>query len=324
MLDCQRVNQPRDLLREVVRSTLQAYERFARIRGLAESFVRALGEKVGSALQRIEELGAKVGKISRVYIQLREAEVDPHELISSSFEFLEGFAREKGLTLVVLLDEAQKLRTLGSEVFDLLKSEMDQVQEVRYIFSGSSLSLLQQVFLEPNAPLYLRTKRILLKPLGEDVAGKYLAERLRFAGKKISKDALDRILELTRGMPFYVQWLGHTCYWHSVVAEQEEIGLAMVNQAYADALEEFGLEFEARFESGFSPNQRSILRAMADEGGGWVRLFQIGWRMHKPLNLLGKDMRIMVGSMTLERGGKGEYRIVDPLYEGWLSATPLP
>lgn len=47
----------------------------------------------------------------------------------------------------------------------MLKNHMDNQPNARYILSGSSVSLLHDVFLKPDSPLYLIAARIQLEPI---------------------------------------------------------------------------------------------------------------------------------------------------------------
>jgi len=309
-----------DFSRLVTEKVLESYQRKRRVKGLLEIFKRALKESILEVLKSVQKIGGSFAGVVEVYISFRENKIKERELAVKTFNFLEKFSKEKKLNMVILLDEFQKVADFNNKIFALLKSRIDNVKNVRYIFSGSSLSVLQKVFLKPKSALYMMATKKYLKPVEDEHVKKFILQRLKGVGMKIDPDALDEICNLVKGMPFYFQKLADMSYYKALLKEEDgnRIDKKNVAEAFKDMMNEFDSEFEFRFTSSFSPRHQAILKAIA-KGGDEIRVSEIAKELRLLVNELGKDMKLLCDSLTTKRINRGKYDIVDKVFKRWLA-----
>jgi AAA+ ATPase superfamily predicted ATPase len=193
---------------------------------------------------------------------------------------------------------------------------MDSQPNVRYIFSGSSISLLHEVFLKPDSPLYLMAAKIQLNPIKKEDISFYIRSRLEICKIEISDAALNKIYEYTAGFPFYFQKLGFILYQTAVLENRSSVNAGDVDIAFSTMLNEFDGEFEARYSSKFSRQQQDILKYLSAEK--LRRLSEISSDMQTPASSLTTSMRDLYYTMTVEKPKKGTYGILDNVFRLWV------
>jgi AAA+ ATPase superfamily predicted ATPase len=270
-----------------------------------------------NSMKAIEKIGGSVGNIMEGYISFRENELDEHDLARKTFEFLAEFSKERNIKIIVIFDEFQRTADFNGYLFNLLKSKSDRINNVRYVFSGSSLSVLQKVFLLPDSPLYLMTTRILIGPIEDNEIKEFISKRLKEFKMTIDESALNSICELTSGIPFYFQKLGDICYRNAILDKNNHIIRKDVNLGFNEMLKEFESEFEMRFEHRFSTKQQRILKVLSSQKT--MRVSEIANSLGLSVNELGKDMKLLRDSLTVRRIERGVYQIVDGVFGAWLS-----
>ncbi|MDO9516934.1 MAG: hypothetical protein Q7J10_02685, partial [Methanosarcinaceae archaeon] len=200
--------------------------------------------------------------------------------------------------------------------FNVLKSRMDSQPNVRYIFSGSSISLLHDVFLKPDSPLYLMAAKMQLKPIKKEYVGKYIKQRLGTQNIQISDQALDDIYTVTGGFPFYFQKLGFMVYQDAILENKEKIENTDVDANFCAMLAEFDSEFESRYSDKFSEQQKKILKHLSIEK--FRRLSHIAKDTQTPASSLTSSMSDLQNTMTIEKSKDGAYGIIDNVFRIWL------
>lgn len=316
-LNCMEVTTYLELLKLVTESLLASYEKRHKAKGFVEIFKRSFTDSIVNAMKSIEKVGGSVKNVMEGYISFRERQIDEHELARKTFDFLIEFAEEKDVKIVVIFDEFQRTADFDGYLFNLLKSKSDSSKYVRYIFSGSSLSILQKVFLQPNSPLYLMTTRINIGPIECKEIKKFISNRLGKFNMKMDDNALESICKLTSGIPFYFQKLGDICYRSAALKNKIKITKGDVIQGFNDILTEFDSEFEMRFEHSFSNRQQRIIRVLSEKDS--MRVSEIADALDLSVNELGKDMRLLRDSLTIKRIERGRYELGDGVFKEWLS-----
>ncbi|MEA1984605.1 MAG: ATP-binding protein, partial [Euryarchaeota archaeon] len=178
LINCREMASISDFFRITTKLLLEAYEEQHKIEGIAKKFTQVFKGKITTAYGSLSEIGGSIEHIGGIYLKFRDDEFNEQDLIAETFEFIDHFSKEKHLSIVLCFDEFQELRKFNGGIFNVLKSRMDSQPNVRYIFSGSSISLLHDVFLKPDSPLYLMASKMQLEPIKEEYVGKYIRQRL--------------------------------------------------------------------------------------------------------------------------------------------------
>ena len=316
LINCREMVSISDFFRITTKLLLEAYEEKHKIKGISKKFAQIFKGKITAAYGSLSEIGGSIEHVGGIYLKFRDDELNEQDLIAETFEFIDHFSKEKQLPIVLCFDEFQELRKFNGSIFNVLKSRMDSQPNVRYIFSGSSISLLHDVFLKPDSPLYLMAAKMQLEPIKEEYIGKYIRQRLGIQNIQISDQALDNIYTVTGGFPFYFQKLGFMVYQDAVLENKEKIESTDVDANFCAMLAEFDSEFESRYIDKFSEQQKKILKHLSKEK--FRRFSHIAKDMQTPASSLTSSMSDLQNTMTIEKSKDGVYRIIDNVFRIWL------
>jgi len=315
-VNCREITSAEDFHRAAVSALLEAFERKRRVAGLLEAVRATVKEGVLTALRRVEEIGGSVSDVGRIYLRFREHEVDAQELLRAAFRFFAAFCIEKEVRAVFVMDEFQEVASFDGQLFNLLKKELDENPNVRYLFSGSSVRLLSSIFLREDAPLYLMVSRHFMQPLDEESVVEFVAQRLAVAGLSASPAAAQAVFEHSGGIPFYIQKLGLLLVHGAWLDSEDEIDQPDVERAFARMLDELDGEFETRWTSRFSPQQRAILKTLARLGT--ARLTDIAAAMDARPTDISSAIGRMKDMLILAADASNGYAITDTVFSAWL------
>lgn len=132
------------------------------------------------------------------------------EILAEAFRLPQSLAETLKTRVVVILDEFQEYERVLPEPPGYIRSLFQKQEGVSYIFSGSRRHMLEKLFFQANGPLYYSAKRVDLGsflPRTETV--RYLEERFRTSGKPAQSEALEYLYTVTRGHPYYVQFVSY-------------------------------------------------------------------------------------------------------------------
>ncbi|HIH75330.1 MAG TPA: ATP-binding protein [Methanosarcina sp.] len=320
-VNCREMTGFSDFFRAVTQALLAAYEEKHHVKGLAQRYSQIFRGKITAAYKSLSEVGGSIEHVGNIYLRFREKDVDEEELVFETFDFIRKFSGEKKEPIIIAFDEFQELKRFNGRIFNTLKSQMDSQPSVRYIFSGSSVSLLHEVFLKPDSPLYLMAARIQLEPIEEEHVRKYIRDRLLTRNIEITERALKKIYEYTGGFPFYFQKIGFILYQNSVLKNKNIIDEEDVKSAFNSMLGEFDSEFEARYEWKFSHQQKIILKFLSKEE--YRRLSEISSDMQTPASSLTTSMKDLYNTMTIAKPEEGLYGILDNVFRIWIQRNIL-
>ncbi len=316
LINCREMVSISDFFRITTKLLLEAYEEKHKIKGISKKFAKIFKGKITAAYGSLSEIGGSIEYVGGIYLKFRDDDLNEQDLIAETFEFIDHFSKEKEVPIVLCFDEFQELRKFNGSIFNVLKSRMDSQPNVRYIFSGSSISLLHDVFLKPDSPLYLMAAKMQLKPIKEEYIGKYIRQRLGIQNIQISDQALGNICTVTGGFPFYFQKLGFMVYQDAVLENKEKIESTDVDTSFCAMLAEFDSEFESRYIDKFSEQQKKILKHLSKEK--FRRLSHIAKDMQTPASSLTSSMSDLQNTMTIEKSKDGAYGIIDNVFRIWL------
>jgi hypothetical protein len=240
LLKLSRVEQARDL----------AQRALGALRGFASAFTVSIGEiDVAIAPETVADSG--------------NLEVDLPELMTC----VGKAAQAAGKTVVILLDEVQYL---SEEDLRGLIVAMHRIAQRGWPVILFGAGLPQVAALAGEAKSY--AERLFdypaVGPLLPDAARTALLDPIEEEGEAIDNEALNRILTITEGYPYFLQeWGKHS--WNT--AKQSPIQASDVEQASTLATEALDRSFfRVRFDR-LTPREQDYLRAMASLGAGPLR-----------------------------------------------------
>lgn len=253
--------------------------------------------------------------------------------------FLENEPRLQDRQLVLILDEFQLLATLHQEkvaVADINRYFRSLIQHRRglsMIFSGGGVldTLLQQ----PDTSFMLEVARHQkIDCLDPDAARQLIVEPVQRG--KYDQATVERLLALTAGHPYYLQWLCGELVDRIDREQQANIGDRHLQQLLDDWLPDQGEQYFSHLWGSVSGVKRSeqqrnkvVLTAISETGdiqkeARWVSfdgIAQSGVARVMDESKLWRLLQDLVKMDTLERTDEEHYRIKVGLCELWLRAN---
>ncbi len=302
----------------IVEAVLASYEsRHGRARRLLATWKDVVKRPIFSAFEHLEEVGGSLQSVGSIRLRFRTQEADADDLIRAALDFPERFAEEQNEQVLIALDEFQSLAVLGDGIFSGFKASMDAQRRVVYLFSGSSLTLLKDVFArEGRSPLYQMVGRLFLEELAERRVARFVKRRLKTVHKvEIIPEAMSRFLEHVGGIPYYVQKLGLSLERRLHLRGARAVEVADVDASFGALLDELDLDFQERWTTRFSDQQQAILLALSS---GEATSSEIAGRAGTAPENLTYNLKKLVGTMILTKADR-VYRITDRVFAAWLA-----
>lgn len=317
-VDCRRVTSPLDFTDSIIESILEAYAKKRPVKGWLAIKKRLLKDSISDVIKSIQGIGVKAIEDSfNAYIEFREKKRSEASMLEEAFTFLQAFSSEKNARFVVILDEFQELRDLpGEHVFQLFKSYSDQLDRVRFVFSGSSLGLLNDVFHKPESPMYMMAGKVALHPLQRDDVQDFIQHRFHGVNIQVTSSALEAFHSLTGGIPHYVQKLGLVAWLPALQAQRGSIDISHVHEAFDIMLYEFGSEFEGHFSNKFGAAQRAILTALSTAKS--MTRIDIANHAKRSTGQLSPSLNGLEDAMAIVKEARGVYAMSDPVFAAWI------
>ena len=231
--------------------------------------------------------------------------------LKNVFDYLKQSSRE----VYVAIDEFQQIAyypETGTEA--LLRSYIQFVPNVHFVFAGSKRHLMSQIFYSPERPFYQSTVSMGLEPLHEEIYYDF-AKRF-FEGKKgtLSSEVFHDIYHRFDGVTRNIQLMLNRLY----ETEKNVVNLEQVNEAVRYIVNRSSVQYEELIGF-FTDNQLSVARAVANEGlvvspqsNDFARRYDL------PSNSSIKTaMDYLIDKDVVCRTPSG-YRIYDHFFELWL------
>ena len=127
-------------------------------------------------------------------------------MVKTSLEETFAYLKKRERPIVIAIDEFQQVRNYPEySVEALLRSYIQFLPNVRFIFAGSQLHLMSDMFVSPRGPFYNSTDILSLDVIDRDAYRDFVARFFQKAGKGFSNDAFDALYARFDGITWYVQ-----------------------------------------------------------------------------------------------------------------------
>ncbi|WP_300660897.1 ATP-binding protein [Fluviicola sp.] len=228
----------------------------------------------------------------------------------------ERIAKEKGIRLVICLDEFQNLTNLLE--YESLEKKMRAIWQrqklVSYCLFGSRRHMLEEIFNNPSKPFYRFGDLMLLPKISEEAWVKFIQTSFKKTGKQISKEIATIIPRLMKNHSWYVQQLSHYVWNHS---RQEPVNKQTIQNALTELIFANQPLYQREIE-GMSATQVNLLKAIYQKekqltAGGVMRNYSLG----TPRNV-SKNRLVLEGRDMIIKEETGIYEFLDPAFELWF------
>jgi len=227
-------------------------------------------------------------------------------------------ARERRRTVALVLDEFQEVVEIDPHLPKLMRAVFQAQPEVAHVYLGSKRHMMRAIFNDENEPFWRSAKQLELSVIRADLFGPFIVERFRRTGKRIDRDGVALVLELTGGHPYATQEL---CYaaWEAT-ARSETATELHVRAGLVAVLRSEHAHFSLLWENA-SAVQRLLLGALAVVPG---HVFSDEYRRtHRlpPATNVQKAVATLVRRELIAKRSDGAYAIVEPFLAQWVART---
>lgn len=173
------------------------------------------------------------------------------------FQFLD----EQKVKVVIAIDEFQQILNYPEKnVEAILRTAIQHLKNVNFIFCGSNQHLMHEIFNSGKRPFYASTKNINLKKIDPVLYGAFIKHHFTKCKFKISQQNIDFILEVTHGHTYYTQLLCHEIFANNEKDIDEDVIRMMLSVII---MENTGTYFQYR--NLLTVTQWRVLMAIAKE-----------------------------------------------------------
>ena len=177
--------------------------------------------------------------------------------LSTLFKYLESLSRP----CYVAFDEFQNVAAYQEKnVEALLRSHIQHLKNVHFIFAGSQRHLMTEMFASPKRPFFQSTQMMPLSPIEEEQYAAFAEHHLKKNKLSLNKEDFHY---------YYDRLHGHTWYIQSILNRLYSLGLdyttANVQRVISEIIAENRNTY-LLFASLLTRNQVELLKAVAHEG----------------------------------------------------------
>jgi len=217
-----------------------------------------------------------------------------------------------GKRVIVVFDEFQEILAADTNADAVLRASIQHHGEAAsYIFAGSHVGMMTQLFADRRRAFYAQAQPVPLPPLPAPACAEFVASRFEATGKDVGT-SLGPQLDATLGHPQRTVLLAHAV-WRET-PEGGRADEATTAAAHERLMAELGDEFRVVWTD-LPAGQRRVLAALAQQekpygrGGAGSR----GGAVRSSLARL-----IDRGDIQVADALPSGYRVVDPLLAAWI------
>jgi len=223
-------------------------------------------------------------------------------------------AKAKNSAIVILIDELQYFDEKELSALIMGMHQMQQKQ-LPLVLIGAGLPILPRLAGESKSYAERLFHFPKIGPLSDEDARRALREPIISEGAKINDKALDQIVALTQGYPYFIQEWGYQV-WNNAPTNSitEKVIEPSTKQTLRRLDENF---FRVRFDR-LTPSEKKFLRAMAELGAGPYRISDIADVLGIKVGSLSPRRARMIHKAMIYSPIHGDLAFTVPLFDEFL------
>ncbi len=272
-------------------------------RKLFISLIKSLSASFGyDPIQNTPTFEVKIGDISQPEFTLREI-----------FEYMEQLDKR----CIVVIDEFQQItRYPDKNTEALLRTYIQKLSNVNFVFSGSSRRLMEEMFFSVKRPFYQSAKAMRLEPIEKETYMQFAIRHFRNDKKDILPEAFSMVYDRFWGVTFYVQRIMKDAYAETAQGNTFDIPSAeRIIESYVD-------ENDSRLREQMSyitETQKELLYAIHSEGSVQSitsSAFNKKYSLRSPSSTQSAALKLLEYDLITRK--EKIYSLSDPLLDMWL------
>lgn len=236
-------------------------------------------------------------------------------LLDDLMEGMYTYVKKKRLRACIALDEFQEVTELAEskKIEGILRSHIQHQKEIAYFYIGSRRRTLKDIFTDKGRPFYKSAFLYTLKEIPREDFVQHIRKKFEKSSKKCPSDAAEKIYDMVRGYPYYVQKLALLTW--DITDKSCTVDLVAI--AYKLLIKMETPDFEGIW-SGLTLIQKALLKAIAREPT--VSPFAKEYLERYGLTIGGtqKSIQALLGKDLIEKDEENKYRLTDPVMGTWL------
>ncbi|MBN1414329.1 MAG: ATP-binding protein [Bacteroidales bacterium] len=243
-----------------------------------------------------------------------------HRESETNINALLQFLEKQEFRVLIAIDEFQQIMHYPEKNTDAwLRSRIQQLKNVVFIFSGSQQHLMSDLFASPKRPFFRSTQMLKLEKIKSGVYCDFIVNMFNKYHKEISKEIATDVLYWTNTHTFYVQQLCNRVF----AATEKKVNPESWRQQAFMLLQEQETVFFT-YRNMLTPPQWHLLKAIASEGkvfmptsASFINKYGLGssatvLRSLKTLN----DFELIYTEFDLN--GEKYYSVYDVFFQRWI------
>lgn len=231
------------------------------------------------------------------------------------FEYLASSERR----CYIAIDEFQQITEYPEKgVEALLRSYIQFLPNVNFIFAGSKQHLMQEMFVSSKRPFYQSTQLMAIGPINRDAYARFACRHFEQRGLKLPTVIFENIYERYGGHTWYVQ-----CLLNRLYGFNRDVDMTMVEYATEQIVSEQSYSY-ADLLKAYSAGQVQLLKAIAREGcvkevlaGDFIRRHRL-----RAASSVSSALRKLLDN-EMVYNSPGGYIIYDRFLGEWLRRQPF-
>jgi len=223
--------------------------------------------------------------------------------------------------VLIAIDEFQQITQYPEKNADAyLRTIIQQLKNVVFIFSGSQQHIMQDLFSNPSKPFFRSTAFLHLEKIDFEIYRDFIVDQFATHKKQISPQIVEEILEWTHSHTYYVQLLCNRVFAHSKKVVKKSIWQEEAQRL----LKEQEMVFFTYREM-LTKSQWKLVKAIAKE----AKVYNITASSFIKPNDLGSSSAILRAANSLlkkeliykemDENGRYYYSVYDILFQRWLA-----
>jgi AAA+ ATPase superfamily predicted ATPase len=244
--------------------------------------------------------------------------VEP-EVVAQSLQEIFAYLQQSNKTCYIAIDEFQQVAEYpekGTEA--LLRSYIQFLPHVKFIFSGSRQHLMSEIFLSAKRPFYQSTQIMSLETICKNKYFQFTNVHFQKNNLIITEDCFHLIYSQFEGHTWYVQAILNRLYEYRENIDQPD----MIYGAIQELIEENTYGYQELLNA-YSDVQVNLLKAIAKEknvaqinSGDFISKYRL-----KNSSSVSRSLNKLINNELVYKSEKG-YMIYDRFLGLWLSRLP--
>ena len=292
-----------------------------------EQFVQTLGSAVigkldsfsQSALRKIQEFFSawrpavtfdQLTGLPTVTLDIKQNE--GNESLKQIFEYM----KMSGKRCYIAIDEFQQIQNYSERGLEaLLRSYIQFLPNVYFIFSGSHQHMMEEMFLSANRPFFQSSMVLSLGCIDFEEYMQFANRMIEGQNRIIGQETFQRIYDFAGGITWYVQAILHGIYEHP----DRIVDNTLVDDVVKELVEEQSATFQ-NYCAWLTDNQYALLKAIAYEKSVKSPLAQQFIHTHHlpATSSVKTALRTLEDKMLVSRSANDGYSVSDKLFALWL------